>query len=632
MKRTNFLLLVSFVLFIRIYSDTISVYNQTPRDLHVALYDQRMWIPFIDQSANRVTAIYSIESHQELEIERPQIWWGHSLILLFVEDVSLLAQTVSKAMVDAYHGLAVDNNQGALFYIAVEDDDVYGYTASEWDTNQGPLQKAEELLFDRLPAIKNNPYKDSFAFVRTGNGLVPTEYDQSTRRLAYICQALTKYGFNTSSQKIPRVAIACSGGGYRAMLYTTGALKAFIKHGTFDLVSYLVGLSGSTWAIASWISSGMSIDLFHDWLINHIYSHMDGLSVDDAALIEEVVLTKYCSGQPVGFVDLYGACIANNLFGLFAKNKNSVHLSEQVAAIGDGSLPLPIYTAVSGEENQTETIWYEFTPYEIGASRFAAYVPTWAFGRKFKNGLSVSNAPEQSMGTFLGTFGLAIGATIKQIFQDENLMNATQSALVHTILARILQKYGNDRLVTAEYLNCIYQMAGIPRDALPVLRLVDAGTDFNLPYPPISGQRPDRHADIIIFIDASAGTIGAELRNVENYARANNLPFPVIDYTDIDKHAVSVFSDDDPQVPTVIYVPIIVDHALLEVYKNDPAYAALYSILKDFDSEACINSGPCDTFNFSYTPQQARCVTALGEFNAGMACSALLTSFNQYLS
>jgi phospholipase A2 len=608
------------------------LYNQTPRDLHIALYEQCTWIPFIDQSATRVTAIYSIESHQEIQIERPQIWWGNSLILLFVEDASLLTQTVSKAMVDTLNGLAVDSEQGTLFYIAVDGDDIYGYTASEWETNQGPLQEAEEALINALPAIKNNPYKNSFAFVRNGNGLVPAEYDQLTRRLAHVAAALAHSGIACPSQKIPRVALACSGGGYRAMLYATGALKAFIKNGTFDLVSYLVGLSGSTWAIASWISSGTSIDLFHEWLINHVYSQADGLSVSDAALIEEVLLTKYCSGQPLGFVDLYGACIANNLFGLFAQNKNNVHLSEQMAAIGDGSLPLPIYTAVSGEENQTETIWYEFTPYEVGAPRFAAYVPSWAFGRKFKNGLSVSNAPQQSMGTILGTFGLAIGSTVSQIFQDENLMNATQSALVHTILARIVHKYGNDRLVTAEYLNYLYQIAGIPRDTLPVLRLVDAGTAFNLPYPPISGLRPDRRADIIIFIDASAGTIGGELRNVENYARANNLPFPVIDYTDIDKHAVSVFSDDDSNVPTVIYVPIIVDHALLEAYKSDPAYAALYPILKDFDSEACINSGPCGTFNFSYTPQQARCVTALGEFNAGMACGALLTSFNQYLS
>jgi len=35
--------------------------------------------------------------------------------------------------------------------------------------------------------------------------------------------------------------------------------------------------------------------------------------------------------------------------------------------------------------------WFEMTPFEVGSEDFGAYIPTWSFGRLFRNGRSVEN-------------------------------------------------------------------------------------------------------------------------------------------------------------------------------------------------------------------------------------------------
>ena len=60
-----------------------------------------------------------------------------------------------------------------------------------------------------------------------------------------------------------------------------------------DAVSYVVGLSGSTWAIGTWISSGKSIQEFHDWVINNIDVDMTDIDDDDVDLIADTLATKY---------------------------------------------------------------------------------------------------------------------------------------------------------------------------------------------------------------------------------------------------------------------------------------------------------------------------------------------------
>jgi lysophospholipase len=67
---------------------------------------------------------------------------------------------------------------------------------------------------------------------------------------------------NTNASNLPNVAIAVSGGGYRAMLTGGGAIKAFDERtenssaagqlgGLLQSATYLAGLSGGSWLMAS---------------------------------------------------------------------------------------------------------------------------------------------------------------------------------------------------------------------------------------------------------------------------------------------------------------------------------------------------------------------------------------------
>lgn len=624
MRFSNYWPLVLFIC--SAYSaDMITIYNKTLRDVYVAIYYQE--VPYYigtPAHARRIGSVVCLDAHASITLERPERKWGYDRELAFSEYDTCLAEQLTGAELQQLHSKNIGSMQGASFYIGDDDSELYAYTAVEWKLIQAPLEYAHNQLINMVPAIKNNPYKNKTARIRKGNELCVQERNHRFLRFQKIKEALDALFKKPYDKKVPTISVVCSGGGYRAMLYTLGALHALEQTKMLDIISYVVGLSGSTWAIGSWLSSGKSVHEFHEWVINNISFDMKNIDSEDFTLISEVLLTKYCAGQPLGFVDIYGACVANDLFDAFSNDKDRVYLSDQSKRIEDACLPFPIYTAISGETNETEHLWYEFTPYEVGAPWLEYYVPTWAFGRKFKNGFSVTSAPEQPLGTLLGTFGLAVGITLKRLLQEIDITDKVKTSLVKKMIKTIIAHFGNDRPISAEYFNMTYGIPHANYSQLKVAHLVDAGINFNLPYPPISGQRIERASDIIIFVDASAGNVGEELQKAERYARYHQLPFPTINYSEIDQHAVSVFADADPLTPLVIYVPRIVEHSQLDLIKNDSAYQELYNCLCNFDIEKCIAQEACNTFNFCYTKTQARSLTALGEFNMRIALQHLV--------
>lgn len=88
---------------------------------------------------------------------------------------------------------------------------------------------------------------------------------------------ITKNSQNTTA--LPNIAIAFSGGGYRAMLNGAGALQAFDNReadsttpghlgGLLQASTYVAGLSGGSWLVGSIFVSGICRTLVKDkWLI-----------------------------------------------------------------------------------------------------------------------------------------------------------------------------------------------------------------------------------------------------------------------------------------------------------------------------------------------------------------------------
>jgi phospholipase A2 len=458
--------------------------------------------------------------------------------------------------------------------------------------------------------ILQHPHYHETAHVRFTNNddICQEEKNFLEVRAPQVRKALEKLlNITFDSDKTPRIGLVFSGGGFRAMLSTLGFMDGAHDIGLLDCCMYCVGLSGSTWGIAPWIASAKSLKDFSYELRNKLYSGIDHIN-DPYELSElfEIFVTKLISRQFISTMDIYGSIIANTLLKGFVKNPMLARLTESHAHIKNGLLPLPIYTAIQSYQSPYE--WMEFSPFEIGSSFLKAYIPTWAYGRKFKKGISTDHAPEQTLGYFLGVFGSAFEVNLKDIVT----MSATNlSYLGHTlpgfltgafnkVLNFILDSFiGELRLFPSMLLNYTFECEDSPIKDDKTIGLVDAGIDFNLPLAPLLRQA--RNIDLIVIYDASANIQGApELIKAMNYAQRKGLKFPPIDIESVDKNYASVFKNlNDPETPVIIYFPRI---------KND-SYSA------SFDPDYCIEHGYCNTFNFNYTPEEAGLLSGFAEFS-----------------
>jgi len=494
------------------------------------------------------------------------------------------------------------------------------------------LREVAEVIKEELRPVKNNPYRDIEAQMRLGNQLPQAERNYLAKRRPKVKAALEKLtGRKLDGKKVPTIAFVASGGGHRAMLCTTGFFTGADKIGLLDAVTYASTLSGSTWALGAWITLGQPIQEFRNKLVDKVAKDIKKFSKEDLIPMIEIFLTKYAYGQHIGLVDLYGALLSNTLFPELGSNRQMAYLYQQAERIKNGDWVFPIYTAVDArKEVYKNPPWFEFTPYEIGSSEYKAYVPTWAYGRKFENGKSVDKAPPQTVGFNFGTYGSAFGVHVQVAWKEiaENIKNPVLRSIIDAIVQQQIEPIAGKRLVWAEVFNF---MKGIPNQLLSGLnriKLADAGLDFNLPYPSVSGERPERKPDILIFLDASAGTIGNQLKKTEEYARRKGLKFPDIDYTNIGKKTVSIFKNEkDPSVPVVIYMPCISDVELWKKNKDRPEYRA-FKAIEGFDLGKCTSKGFCDTFNFEYTPDQSNKVMLTTEFNMVASKEKLIEAIN----
>lgn len=604
-----------------LFADRITVHNKTPRDLYVGIYYIGTALPFMDKPrATLASPILFLETESSGIMERPPRKVTYDRELVFVEDKNLLTPELSKEQLEKYHSKNIGNLEGDVFYIGDKEAEFYGYTTVEWNIVEPTIKKAREAVINKLPAIGENPYKGMVAKVRAGNQLPEEEKNYIAQRMQRVksCSEML-LNQKLDGKKIPKIAMVFSGGGYRAMLYSTGALLGASTIGILDCVSYMIGLSGSTWAIGGWVLSGKPIAQYHDWLVRNIYHGLTNINSNDARLIGESLLTKYFYDEPFDIVDLYGSLLANELFAERGDLKQRMTLSSQMEKVRSMQIPFPIYTAIAAESLASESLWYEFTPLEVGASWIGPqglYVPSWAFGRRFKNGTSVNAAPEQNFGVLMGTFGLAIGITLNRLIQEVKLKDKVQTQFVKNIIDRIIEEQGHRRFTSSDFSNYTYQMSGATYADKAVLRQVDAGIHINLPYTPVMGERPERLADIVIFVDASGDDIGRDLKATADFARSKGFKFPQIDYTAVTQRVPTMFKDDrDPQAPIVIYVPRIVDRQLINAKRNQPGFKEIIPTIENLNVEDCIKSGPCSTFNFKNTEAQARAMTGLGMIN-----------------
>lgn len=465
--------------------------------------------------------------------------------------------------------------------------------------------------------IIHNACISRVAEIRLGNELHPDELEYIKNRKPKVRMALEKtIGISLENKYQPTIALVCSGGGYRAMLGSIGAFSGLQEIGVFDAVTYISSLSGSTWALGLLMSTRMTIPELKKYIGQRLVTDFYRIHRVDARLVADMLFQKISYHQSLTTVDLFGAFLAKHLLsGHFGRDCQHVHLSDQGDYIKNGDVPFPIYTAIDGRMRAVaNAAWYEFNPFEIGSAEYAAYVPSWAFSRRFDKGKSINFAPEQSLGFLFGIFGSAFCAHVGLAW-DRVLKDLTPSFMKSTIETFLVKsKLAQLRLAWARVRNFMFGISDSELKSVKNVKLIDAGIAFNLPYPPVSGERIERQSDVLIFFDFSQH-FPHSLQKAEEYARKKGLKFPVINYDGIEQRAISIFKDEnDVSVPVVMYMPGISDPQLWENKKHDGRYKKYYRI-NGFNFRQCIKTGPCKTLNFQYTLRESRKVMDQVEFN-----------------
>lgn len=397
------------------------------------------------------------------------------------------------------------------------------------------------------------------ATVRVSNELCDEEKEFLARRKKTTAMALAKYlGIDEKDvheDDVPTIAMCGSGGGLRALVAGTGSMIATEEDGLFDCITYTSGVSGSCWLQALYHSS------FAQGSLSRVLDHLKArlgvhiayppIAFSDLATAPTNKyllsgLVEKLRGDPdadFGLVDVYGLLLAARLLvpkGELGVDPRDFKLSNQRQNIKYGQHPLPIYTAVRHEipnakissgggsgvlsEKAKEEAakeawfqWFELTPYEFFCEEFTAGIPTWALGRKFKDGKDQPpedgfHLPEARMPLLLGIWGSAFCATLSHYYREVRPL--VQSLTGFGTIDQMISGRNEDLskvhpIDPAMIPNFTYGMGDkLPRTTPTsvheneYLQLMDAGMSNNLPVYPL--LRPGRNVEIVIAFDASA--------------------------------------------------------------------------------------------------------------------------------
>lgn len=501
--------------------------------------------------------------------------------------------------------------------------------------------------------VRSNPYssiKATVEVITPASGLNVAE-ERALKKKIEINRKNTEMilGNAVKSENTPCIGIAGSGGGLRAAYWNLGALKMLAEHNLLDSITYIAGVSGSCWPMY-YILEGTPINIFYEnfisrttrGILNQTVAELAASAQNWIASSAEYLLRKLIFRENPSIIDIYGFLLGQLMFNKKdRKNSMEVFFHTLSGSSQEEQFPIPILTAIVPYDQENKYLWIEITPHTVGNIRsdlntldnpVGGRIPSQFYGRKCFEGKSINSSPPLPFWFFSGLTASAPSLSFNELYEEikRNILEMLKSGKFFVWpsakneesaadqdstekanhLSRYACKFLFDMIENAKpipnflgtirpfatYINNF--MVGIPefryhdqeRNAV-----VDAGIKNNLPIPSLL----DRNCDIIIILDASDYGIqyGSELKKAEMDAKKHGLPFPKIEYKDIEKRSYSIF-DDGPRsnAPVIFYVPIV---------KNN-RYDKSYDPREYFGWRKHLN-----TFNFKYKKEEAEKLAGL---------------------
>ncbi|KAF4084374.1 hypothetical protein AMELA_G00127940 [Ameiurus melas] len=462
--------------------------------------------------------------------------------------------------------------------------------------------------------------------------------------------------------KVPTVALVCSGGGSRAMTGMYGSMKGL--QSLLDTISYITSVSGSTWATASLYSDPL---WSKEGLDKVIASAQKELSKSTVSLFSPTELCYYHSelqdrmkeGHFVSFIDMWGLIIEQLIFG----KKHTDTLSDQKKAVSEGQNPLPIYTAINLKEDPCGgvvpvTEWCEFTPYEVGFSKYGAFVPAETFGSEFYLGHVIKKLSETRISFLLGMWSNVFSTNVVQLCKYltskippwfsrlGNKVNSVESNETDLILdtirdspeASVLCSFLTNCPVSTVFnflrgfsLHKLYRKSpgfnpfkdtdldAFPNKLTPAdssLHLEDPAFAINMAFPPV--LRPNRRADVILSLDYSWVEDHLQiLKETQKYCSDHKLPFPDIDFSKYKSEPtreVYVFEDEkNPDAPIVIHFPLV--NISFKEYKAPGIKRRGKKELDEGNIDVSSMFSPYNTWHLTFQPEDFQRLVDLASYN-----------------
>lgn len=402
---------------------------------------------------------------------------------------------------------------------------------------------------------------------------------------------------------LPRVAIAISGGGYRALMNGAGALAAFDNRSTnatdtghlgglLQSATYLSGLSGGSWLVGSlYVQNFTSVEsiifatdgfLSTLWQFDHsILNGPDGLSITRyyRQLFDDVD-GKRDAGFNTTITDYWGRALSYQLvdpsdggpaFTFSSISNDTDFVSAQA--------PLPLIVAIERTSGQLQiasnSTVFEFNPWEMGSydPGLEAFAPLQFVGSNFTNGTIPRDgeciAGVDNAGFVMGTSSSLFNQAFLQIGRVEGVPEFLISAINRT-----LANVGTENRDIANWPNPFfgYNSSGNLNANSTVLALVDGGEDLqNIPLHPLLLE--EREVDVIFAVDGSADTatlwpngtaMVATFNRSEARVSANDSRFPDVPdqntFVNLGLNQRPTFfgctnGSNTPRGPLIVYMP-----------------------------------------------------------------------------
>lgn len=377
---------------------------------------------------------------------------------------------------------------------------------------------------------------------------------------------------------LPNVAIAFSGGGYRAMLNGAGALAAFDNRtpnatngagqlgGLLQASTYMAGLSGGGWLVGSiYMNNFTSVQNIIDqnepgdvWQLgNSILKGPEtgGIQILSTAeyYVNLVDTVTDKSNAPGGFdtslTDYWARALSFQFVNATDGGPGFTWSSIQNDSdFSNANAPFPILVALERAPGDSvlsiNSTNIEFNPFEMGSfdPTLYGFAPLKYLGSNFTNGKLPDDqkciAGFDNGGFIMGTSSSLFNQIILQLNNDTSAPDVIKSALQSVLTA--LGQSDND---IADYTpNPFegYNNRTNPSANTNRLTLVDGGEDLqNIPFNPLI--QPDRAVDVVFAIDSSADTVEpsspnwpngtslvATFERTTNNTIQNNTAFPYI--------------------------------------------------------------------------------------------------------